>query len=174
MTFTLEPGEIHALLGENGAGKSTLMKVAFGLVRPDAGSIAVTGRQCSVPDPRTARRLGIGMVHQHFTSIPSFTVAENVALAAGWAPRPRRVRERLEQLATETGLTLDPDQLVGALSAGLKQRLEVLKALAANATILLLDEPTSVLPPPEAAGLPRSRRQLCEPEASPPFSSPTS
>jgi simple sugar transport system ATP-binding protein len=148
--FTLQRGEIHALLGENGAGKSTLMKTAFGLLRPDAGSIVIDGTPRRLRDPVDARALGIGMVHQHFTSIPAFTVLENVALAAGWPLKPDRIRARLRALAAETGLALDPDARAEDLSAGLKQRLEVLKALATDARILLLDEPSSILPPTEA------------------------
>jgi general nucleoside transport system ATP-binding protein len=147
--FTLEPGEIHALLGENGAGKSTLMKAVFGLVRPDAGTIAVAGTPVHLRDPVDARGLGIGMVHQHFTSIPALSVLENVMLSAGWGLKRALARERLRVLSAETGLSLDPDARVERLSAGLKQRLEVLKALAANARILLLDEPSSVLSPSE-------------------------
>ena len=148
--FSLAPGEIHALLGENGAGKSTLMKIAFGLVQPDSGRILVGGTEVIIPSPLAARRLGIGMVHQHFMDIPVFTVAENIALAAGWPPGGRGLRGRVRRLTEEAGLPLDPDALAGQLSAGLRQRLEVLKALAGDARILLLDEPTSVLPPSEA------------------------
>ncbi len=148
--FSLARGEIHALLGENGAGKSTLMKVAFGLVQPDGGRVLVDGTEAAIRTPLAARRLGIGMVHQHFMDIPVFTVAENIALAAGWPPGGRGLRDRVRRLAEEAGLPLDPDALAGGLSAGLRQRLEVLKALAGNARILLLDEPTSVLPPSEA------------------------
>jgi simple sugar transport system ATP-binding protein len=151
--FTLEPGEIHALLGENGAGKSTLMKIAFGLLRPDAGSVAIGGVQVRLAKPAEARRRGVGMVHQHFTSIPAFTVAENVALAAGWRVRPRELAERVRRLAEAMGLSIDPMLRVADLSAGLKQRVEVLKALAGNASVLLLDEPTSVLSPPDAEAL---------------------
>jgi ABC-type uncharacterized transport system ATPase subunit len=158
--FTLNEGEIHALLGENGAGKSTLMKVAFGLVQPDAGSVAIGGTAIRVGDPTAARRLGVGMVHQHFTSIPAFTVAENVALTAGWRLRPRQVLERVRRLAEGTGLLIDPTLLVADLSAGLKQRLEVLKALAADARVLLLDEPTSVLSPPDAEALLRGVQEF--------------
>ena len=88
--FTLMPGEVHALLGENGAGKTTLMHVAYGLVHPDGGEVSIGGALQRGHSPRTARRLGIGMVHQHFTSVPAFTVAENVALAAGWPVAPAR------------------------------------------------------------------------------------
>jgi len=148
--FTLMPGEVHALLGENGAGKSTLMHVAYGLVRPDAGEIAVDGVVGSIPSPRAARRLGIGMVHQHFTSVPPMTVADNVALATGWEVTPRILRERVRTVAERFGLPLDPDVRASQLSVALKQRLEIVKALAADVRILLLDEPTAVLTPAEA------------------------
>lgn len=151
--FTLEPGEVHALLGENGAGKSTLMKVAFGLIRPEGGQVSIAGTPTILRNPTDARGLGVGMVHQHFTSIPAFTVAENVALAAGWRVTPRESATRVRQLTAESGLSIDPTLRAGDLSAGLKQRLEVLKALASKATILLLDEPTSVLSPPDADAL---------------------
>ncbi|MEO8635090.1 MAG: ATP-binding cassette domain-containing protein [Gemmatimonadales bacterium] len=151
VTFELAVGEVHALLGENGAGKSTLMKVAFGLVRPDSGSIAVDGIPVQLRSPVEARRAGIGMVHQHFTSISALTVWENVALTAGWSVRrPGVVAERVHALAQHAGLALDPRSIVRDLTAGLKQRLEVLKAIAADARILLLDEPSSVLSPAEA------------------------
>jgi len=151
VNFELGAGEIHALLGENGAGKSTLMKVAFGLVRPDSGSIVLDGRAQQLRSPVEARRAGIGMVHQHFTSIPAFTVWENVALTAGWSiARPRVAEERVRALAQRIGFDLDPRSRAVDLSAGLKQRLEVLKAIAADARILLLDEPSSVLSPTDA------------------------
>lgn len=153
VSFTLAAGEIHALLGENGAGKSTLMNIVVGLLHPDAGEIAVNGVTQAVGNPLDARRLGIGMVHQHFTSIPAFTVAENVALATGWRLRPGELSARVRKVAGEIGWDLDPDAQVQELSAGLKQRLEVVKALATNASILLLDEPSSVLSPVDADAL---------------------
>jgi len=151
--FTLMPGELHALLGQNGAGKTTLMHVAYGLVRPDAGEIAIEGAVGAIPSPRVARRLGIGMVHQHFTSVPSLSVAENVALAAGWPVRPSLLAARVRELAERVGLPLDPTARAGDLSVALKQRLEIVKALATDARILLLDEPTAVLAPGEADDL---------------------
>ena len=148
--FTLAAGEVHALLGENGAGKSTLMHIAYGLVRPDAGTIAVRGRATFPRSPRDARRFGIGMVHQHFTSIPALTVGENIALAAGWPVRPAALRSRVLALMDRVGLALAPESRAGVLTVAAKQRLEILKALATDATILLLDEPTALLAPSEA------------------------
>jgi simple sugar transport system ATP-binding protein len=149
--FTLGAAEVHALLGENGAGKSTLMNVAGGLLRPDAGAIVVRGREQRFHSPRDARNAGIGVVHQHFTAIAALTVAENVALAAGWpVSRPRQLSDRVRGLGERTGLALDPDATTDTLPVGARQRLEVLKALAADASILLLDEPTAVLTPSEA------------------------
>ncbi|HXG45571.1 MAG TPA: ABC transporter ATP-binding protein [Gemmatimonadales bacterium] len=152
-SFALEAGEIHALVGENGAGKSTLVRIAYGMEKPDAGAVVVEGVPRRVRSPADARRLGIGMVHQHFTSIPAFTVAENLALAAGWRLEPARLEARVEALARRTGLSLDPRVRAGDLSVGLKQRLEILKALAGEARILLLDEPSAVLTPAETREL---------------------
>jgi simple sugar transport system ATP-binding protein len=151
--FSLGTGELHALLGENGAGKSTLMHVANGLVRRDAGEVRVYGAARSISSPRVAREFGIGMVHQHFTAVPAMTVAENIALFAGWSAPPRELRERARSASERVGLPLDPDQRAGRLSVALKQRLEIVKALATDVRILLLDEPTAVLAPAEAEEL---------------------
>jgi general nucleoside transport system ATP-binding protein len=151
--FTLMPGEVHALLGENGAGKTTLMHVAYGLIQPDAGELRIAGALQRSHSPRAARRLGIGMVHQHFTSVPAFTVAENVALAAGWPVAPATLDRRVRQLCERIGLPLEPGETVARLSVGLKQRLEIVKALAGDARVLLLDEPTAVLAPAEVEEL---------------------
>ena len=152
--FTLRAGEVHALLGENGAGKTTLMRIAAGLIQPDAGTVRVDGVARRALSPRAARRLGIGMVHQHFTSVPAFTVAENVALATGWrvAP-PAELQRRVRETSERAGLPLDPEARVEGLSVALRQRLEIVKALAAEARILLLDEPTAVLAPREVEEL---------------------
>lgn len=158
--FTLQDGEVHALLGENGAGKTTLMRIAFGLAQPDAGTVSVRGADARFGSPADARRAGVGMVHQHFTSIPAFTVRENVMLAAGWRDRPASADARIRQLGESFGFPLDPAMLVSSLSAGEKQRLEVLKALAADAKVLLLDEPTSVLSPADGDELLRQLSRL--------------
>ncbi len=150
--FTLRRGEIHALLGENGAGKSTLMHVAFGLVRADSGTVRVRGMPVRIESPKDARALGIGMVHQHFTSIPTLSVAENLRLASERrsALRPGD-QGRMPDLCARLGADLSPRSLVEDLSVGQKQRLEILQAMAADADILLLDEPTAVLAPSEIA-----------------------
>jgi general nucleoside transport system ATP-binding protein len=158
--FSLLPGEVHALLGENGAGKTTLMQIAAGLLHPDAGVVSVDGVVHRRLSPRAARRLGIGMVHQHFTSVPAFTVAENVALSAGWPVGPAELRRRVRETSERAGLPLDPDARVEGLSVALRQRLEIVKALAADAGILLLDEPTAVLAPGEVEDLLRVIRRF--------------
>jgi general nucleoside transport system ATP-binding protein len=160
--LTITPGEVHALLGENGAGKSTLMHIAYGMIRPDTGEILVQGIPHHITSPRRARALGIGMVHQHFTSIPSLSVAENVALAAGWSVAPGALAARVDELSRRVGLPLDPGAQVKDLSVSLKQRLEIVKALAADARVLLLDEPTAVLAPAEVEELLRMIRAYAE------------
>jgi ABC-type uncharacterized transport system ATPase subunit len=148
-SFTLRPGTVHALLGENGAGKTTLMRVAFGMVQPDAGSVRIDGRRVDLRSPARAIAAGIGMVHQHFTLVPAMTVAENVALGGHGLLRRRESTERVRTIASLTGFALDPDALVERLSVGAQQRVEIAKALARNARILVLDEPTAVLAPVE-------------------------
>jgi ABC-type uncharacterized transport system ATPase subunit len=148
--FALVAGEFHALLGENGAGKSTLMRVAAGLLLPDAGRMSVAGTPVLPRTPREARRLGIGMVHQHFSAVPAFSVAENVTLAANWSPRPGALERNLEALMGRVGFFLDPHGLTERLTVAQRQQLEILMALAGDARVLLLDEPTAVLAPPDA------------------------
>ena len=184
--FELKAGEIHAILGENGAGKSTLMNLIYGLYQPSAGRIYVTDREgwrrrLRAKSPRDAIVNGIGMVHQHFMLIENLTVAENIALSLGklksddgtdeagtrlkkWFRRFRFEKETAigitETLSKQFGLTVDPTALVRTLSVGLKQRVEILKALAVDARILILDEPTAVLSPQEVEGFFRILRNL--------------
>jgi simple sugar transport system ATP-binding protein len=147
------PGEIHALLGENGAGKSTLVKMLYGLLQPDAGRILWNGAPVALPSPRAARRLGIGMVFQHFSLFEAMTVAENVALALDDpAPLPR-IAERLAATSRAYGLPLEPGREVWQLSVGERQRIEIVRCLMQDPKLLILDEPTSVLTPQEAEAL---------------------
>jgi simple sugar transport system ATP-binding protein len=164
VSFTLEEGEIHALLGENGAGKTTLMNVLYGLVRPDAGRMEMDGRPVAFASPAEAIRAGIGMVHQHFMLIPNLTVAENILLGARernpfWFRRRSALRETT-RLAQEFGLDVAPARLVGELPPGVQQRVEILKCLARRARVLVLDEPTAVLAPQEVAELITTLRRL--------------
>jgi ABC-type uncharacterized transport system ATPase subunit len=150
--FSLAAGEVHALVGENGAGKSTLMHIAAGMVLPDAGTIHVDGREARFHSPRDARELGIGMVHQHFTSIPGLTVGENLALAVGRldpSPGSGGTGWTAGQIESRLAEGIDPRSPVHSLSVAQRQRLEILKALATGARILLLDEPTALLTPAE-------------------------
>jgi simple sugar transport system ATP-binding protein len=147
-------GTIHAVLGENGAGKTTLMRVAFGLVRPEAGTITVDGVIRRFASPAAAIAVGIGMVHQHYALVGAMTVAENVALGLpGWRYDRAQADARVEALSAETGLALDPAARIDALSVGAQQRVEIIKALARSARILILDEPTAVLDPAAAREL---------------------
>ena len=159
--FVLGTGEVHALLGENGAGKTTLMRILFGLERADAGTVEVFGRPLAGGSPRQAMSAGVGMVHQHFSQVPTMTVAENV-----WLGRPGLRFERAAAVAAvrrvgeATGLELDPLAQAGDLSAGLRQRLEIVKALARDVRVLILDEPTAVLTPREVDELFGALRRL--------------
>ena len=157
--FRLRRGEVHALLGENGAGKTTLMQVAYGLVRPDAGTVLAGEARLPVRSPRDARESGIGMVHQHFTSVPALTVQDNIALVAGKGAERRLVGNAVFR-ALSSGL--EQDALVEDLSVGSRQRLEIVKALSFGAQILLLDEPTAVLAPEETRELLRLVREFAE------------
>ena len=151
--FVLHSGQVHALLGENGAGKTTLMRIAYGLTRADGGAMQFDGAPATIETPRDARAIGIGMVHQHFTSVPELSVGENIALAAGWRVRPREIHHKVVTLCGDLDLPLEPDALAGALPVALKQRLEIVKALATDTTVLLMDEPTAVLTPAEIDNL---------------------
>ncbi len=163
--LVVEPGEIHALLGENGAGKSTLMNVLYGLYRPDDGEILVDGEPVAFDGPGDAMASGIGMVHQHFMLIPVFTVAENVMLGheetrrIGFLDR-RRARRDVTEISKRYNLEVPPDALVADLPVGVQQRVEIIKALSRNAKVLILDEPTAVLTPQETDDLIRVMRAL--------------
>lgn len=146
----IRAGTVHALLGENGAGKSTLMRVAFGLVRADAGVIERDGVSLTRHSAHDAIALGIGMVHQHFELVPAFTVAENAALGGSGRYRPDAAIATVARVSAATGLAIDPTARVQDLSVGAQQRAELIRALAHDARVLILDEPTSVLTPSEA------------------------
>jgi ABC-type uncharacterized transport system ATPase subunit len=144
---------VHALLGENGAGKTTLMRIAFGLLRPDEGTLTIAGQRRPIASARDAIDAGVGMVHQHFTNVGEMTVAENVALGKRGRFDGEMARRDVAAIAARSGLVLDPDARASDLSVGGQQRLEVVKALSRNAKILILDEPTAVLAPAESAEL---------------------
>ncbi|MGH7653279.1 MAG: ABC transporter ATP-binding protein [Gemmatimonadaceae bacterium] len=154
--FELRTGTLHALLGENGAGKTTLMRIAFGMLRPDAGTMELNGSVRHWRSSADAIAAGIGMVHQHFLLVPAMTVAENVSLGDRGPFRrfdARVAAERVRNIGAETGLVLDPASRVADLSVGAQQRLEIVKALARDVKILILDEPTAVLTPAESQEL---------------------
>ncbi len=163
--LTVEPGEIHCLLGENGAGKSTLMNVLYGLYQPDDGEILLDDVVQHFAGPGDAMRAGIGMVHQHFMLIPVFTVAENVMLGHEETKFGGRLdlaaaREKVREISTRFGFHLDPDALVEDLPVGVQQRVEIIKALSRNAKVLVFDEPTAVLTPQETDELMAIMRNL--------------
>ncbi|MGX4656702.1 ABC transporter ATP-binding protein [Micromonospora sp. SCSIO 07396] len=165
--LTVEPGEIHALLGENGAGKSTLMNVLYGLYQPDGGEILVDGKPLKLKGPSDAIRAGIGMVHQHFMLVPVFTVAENIMLGAeqvrggivGFLDR-RRARREVAEVSARYNLRVDPDAVIEDLPVGIQQRVEIVKALTRDVDLLILDEPTAVLTPQETEELLTVMRSL--------------
>ncbi len=158
--LTVMPGEIHAVLGENGAGKSTLMKMIYGVTKPDAGEIMWEGRQVHIPSPSAARRLGIGMVFQHFALFETLTVAENIALALDEKIAPAQLAPRIRAVSAQYGLPLDPDKRVHSMSVGERQRVEIVRCLLQSPRLLIMDEPTSVLTPDAVQKLFVSLRQL--------------
>jgi len=162
VSFAVRGGSVHALLGENGAGKTTLMRVAFGLIAADRGSIRVPGRLAESWTVEAALAAGIGMVHQHFTNVPAMTVAENVALGGRGGLEIDAVRRTIETIGERTKLVLDPRASAAELSVAGQQRLEIVKALAHGARLLILDEPTAVLAPEEADELLRWVRAFAD------------
>ncbi|MCG2767303.1 MAG: ABC transporter ATP-binding protein [Anaerolineae bacterium] len=158
ISLTLNPGEIHALLGENGAGKTTLMNVLYGLYTPDEGRIAVRGEDVEIRSPGDAIQRGIGMVHQHFMLVPPLTVTENVmlgeeAIKQGIFLDRAAAAKRVRSISAQYGLEVDPDALIQDLPVGVQQRVEIIKILYRKADILILDEPTAVLTPQEVEDL---------------------
>ena len=158
--LVVQPGEIHALLGENGAGKSTLVKILYGLLQPNEGRVFWTGQPVHLPNPWAARALGVGMVFQHFSLFEALSVAENVALALDGAEPVRAIAERLDAVSRAYGLPLDPSAEVWRLSVGERQRVEIVRCLMQDPKLLVLDEPTSVLTPQEAEGLFETLRRI--------------
>ena len=167
VSLDIYPGEVFALVGENGAGKSTLMNVLYGLNNPTSGEIYVKGKRVERQSPANAIAMGVGMVHQHFKLVPSFTVKENIALCCEPTKRFglydfKRAEETVRALSEEFGLAIDPNAKVSALSVGLQQRVEILKTLHRGADVLILDEPTAVLTPQETDELFKVIRGIVE------------
>lgn len=148
-SLTVRPGTVHAVLGENGAGKTSLMQIAYGTVRADTGRIRVGGRDVRITSPLDALAARIGMVHQHYTLVPAMSVGENLALGGQGRLRSSDMAARVREIAERTGFGLDPEARVQDLPVGAQQRVEIAKALARRATLLILDEPTAVLAPAE-------------------------
>ena len=160
VSFNIEVGEIHALLGENGAGKSTLVKMIYGLVRPDHGAMQLVGENFAPAEPRAARAAGVAMVFQHFSLFEALSVAENIALGMENPPKSSALSARITEVSKTYGLPLDPVRLVGDLSAGERQRVEIIRCLLQEPKLLIMDEPTSVLTPQEVTTLFTTLRKL--------------
>jgi ABC-type uncharacterized transport system ATPase subunit len=153
INFSIRRGEIHALLGENGAGKSTLVKILYGALQPTAGEIRWKGKPVVIPSPAAARRLGIGMVFQHFSLFEALTVAENIALALTARPFMTELGAKIRTVSGEYGLPLNPESVIADLSVGERQRVEIVRCLLQEPDLIIMDEPTSVLTPQEANDL---------------------
>jgi simple sugar transport system ATP-binding protein len=160
ISFTIGHGQVHALLGENGAGKSTLVKTIYGLVKPDAGRMTLDGRPYAPANPRMARAEGVAMVFQHFSLFDALDVAENIALGMDNPPGRRQLAAEITEVSEAYGLPLDPHRIVGDLSAGERQRVEIIRCLLQNPKLLIMDEPTSVLTPQEVDILFKTLRTL--------------
>ncbi len=153
VSFGVRAGNIHALLGENGAGKSTLVKMIYGIMQPDAGQIIWNGQHVIVPNPKAARKLGVGMVFQHFSLFEAMTVLENIALGLDAKIPARELEAKVKDVMGQYGLMLDPHRTVSTLSVGERQRIEIVRALLLDPELLIMDEPTSVLTPQEVEQL---------------------
>ena len=160
VSFDIRRGEVHALLGENGAGKSTLVKMIYGLVKPDAGTMRLNDKAFAPSEPRAARAAGVAMVFQHFSLFEALSVAENIALGMEIPPPMRALAARIREVSQDYGLPLSPERLVGDLSAGERQRVEIIRCLLQDPRLLIMDEPTSVLTPQEVEILFATLRKL--------------
>ncbi|HEV7414348.1 MAG TPA: ABC transporter ATP-binding protein [Casimicrobiaceae bacterium] len=160
--LTVMPGEIHAVLGENGAGKSTLVKIVYGVVRPDAGTIRWNGEAVFIDSPAKARAIGIGMVFQQFSLFETLTVAENIALALDKSRGGRELDTRIRETSARYGLALDPRRHIHTLSVGERQRVEIVRCLLQTPELLIMDEPTSVLTPAAIGALFGTLRRLAD------------
>lgn len=160
VSFDINVGQVHALLGENGAGKSTLVKMIYGLVKPDSGTMTLRGQPFAPAEPRAARADGIAMVFQHFSLFDALNVSENIALGMENPPPMRDLARRIREVSETYGLPLDPERTVGDLSAGERQRVEIIRCLLQDPKLLIMDEPTSVLTPQEVEILFETLRKL--------------
>lgn len=160
VNINIKFNEIHALLGENGAGKSTLVKLIYGLIKPDDGSMTLSGNNYSPNEPRDARKNGVAMVFQHFSLFQALSVAENIALGMETPPPINDLSKKIKDISNEYGLPIDPEVLVEQLSAGEQQRVEIIRCLLQNPKLLIMDEPTSVLTPNEIKILFNTLRKL--------------
>ena len=160
VSFTIREGEVHCLLGENGAGKSTMVKMIYGLVKPDSGRMTWKGADFAPAAPRAARATGVAMVFQHFSLFEALNVAENVALGMENPPPMKTLAAKITEVSNAYGLPLDPSRMVGDLSAGERQRVEIIRCLLQDPKLLIMDEPTSVLTPQEVEILFKTLRQL--------------
>ncbi|MEL6103354.1 MAG: ABC transporter ATP-binding protein [Pseudomonadota bacterium] len=158
--LSIKAGEVHALLGENGAGKSTLVKMIYGLIKPDAGFMEMSGAPFAPADPHAARLAGVGMVFQHFSLFEALTVAENIALGMENPPAMRALASQIRAVSETYGLPLAPERMVGDLSAGERQRVEIIRCLLGEPKLLIMDEPTSVLTPQEVSILFKTLKKL--------------
>ena len=158
--LVVQPGEIHAVLGENGAGKSTLMKIIYGVIKPDAGSVLWEGRHARIASPAEARKLGIGMVFQHFALFDTLTVVENILIALDDDMPSAALARRISEVSTRYGLPIDPKRLVHSMSVGERQRVEIVRCLLQEPKLLIMDEPTSVLTPQAVQTLFQTLRRL--------------